>query len=293
MNKKYLYYAIFGLILAWRCAAEPGTADVWGPITNDVRMSIMVKALMWTFSTNDIMDLPKLVGRLRGQVDPVSAFVWHTLSPQQQFVIMNYQPSETNARECEDIVLQALNKIVDGPYSGLNPDAFKGILESDETMGLMHRNAAGSDLAHLNRSILQDAYPVELSRKLKAGDTTIRGTNEVVLTVVFSNISTNKTFRIYTSGMIYDTLDSFEVVSPSGKELSPQTLANTIRRGVSYSLNPGQTKQLELPMSAILKLDEIGTYTITVKRIMWWPGGKQEWFTVVSNPLSINIVPDK
>jgi hypothetical protein len=289
--KTYLCCSIFALLAAWRCAAAEVTTNVWGPVTNNVKMSIMVKAVTWTFSNDDILDLTRLVARLRGQADPVSTFVWQSLSARRQLLLMNYQPSAPSSTQCGEIVLQALNRIVEGPYFGL-PEEVKGILLRDETMGLMHRNVEGPDLAHLNRSMLQYAYPVELSGRLKAGDTTMKGTDEVVLTVVFSNISTNETFRIDTSGMIYDRLCSFQVLSPSGKELSPQTLPSTIRRRVSYALGPNRTQRLALPMSAILKFDEIGAYTITARRILWWPGGKQEWFTVVSNPLSIKIVPD-
>jgi len=275
-----------------QCSAEEVTADLWGPMTNDVKMTIMVKPVVWTFSRNDITDLPKLVARLRGELDPVSAFVWHTLSPREQLLLANYQPSAPRSRECEGIVLEALNRIVEGPYFG-DPEGFQGIFLRDETMGLMHRNVLGPDLAHLNRSILQDAYPVEVSRKLTVGDTNIHSIERVVIMVVLSNISTNETFYIRSTGTVNEPLFSFLVVSPSGNELSPEAPATNSRSKVNNPLGPNHSKQLVFDMSTICKCDEIGTYTITVKRIMWWPGGKQEWFTVISNPLSIKIVRDQ
>jgi hypothetical protein len=46
-------------------------------------------------------------------------------------------------------------------------------------------------------------------------------------------------------------------------------------------------------LSNIYKFEEVGTYTITANRLVDLPGEKQAQFSVGSNPLTIDIVPDK
>jgi hypothetical protein len=123
------------------------------------------------FLTNEIRDLEKLVDRWRHQSDPVSAFVWQKLLNRDQSLLTGYQPPARteelrqikDSQAVQDIVVQALNTIIGEP-SIYQPERFKGIALSPETASLMQQNQKDANLIRLNRLLLQDAYPLELTR---------------------------------------------------------------------------------------------------------------------------------
>ena len=128
-----------------------------------------------TFSADEIKDLPKFATRLKGQSDSVSAFLWQGLSKPEQAMLTNYQPSATNSFQYQpsatysfqlkEILVQALNKTVGGK-SIYERERFQGILLRPETTNLLGQSPTGANLAGLNRLLLEDAYPSELSRNL-------------------------------------------------------------------------------------------------------------------------------
>ena len=115
------------------------------------------------FSEDEIRDLPKLVDRLRHQSDPVSGFVWRQFLNPEQVLLANYQPSAPNTKQAQDVVVKALNKIIGEP-SIYQPDRFKDILLSPETTSLMQQSQQDANLVRLNRLLLEDAFPLELTR---------------------------------------------------------------------------------------------------------------------------------
>jgi len=112
-----------------------------------------------SFSVDNIADWSALLNRLRRQSDPVSAFVWQNFSEQDQFLLMNHEPSMARSSQAQDVVVQVLNAVVGQPciYEG---ERFKGVSLRPETIDLMR---LGSNVAQLNRYLLEDAYPLELS----------------------------------------------------------------------------------------------------------------------------------
>jgi len=119
-----------------------------------------------TFSLDEIKDLSGIVNRLRQQSDPVSAFLWRRFSTSDRVMMTNYQPSELSSKHAQDVVLQALNTQIWEP-SIFEKARFKGVLLRPETTDLRKQSPIGSSLARLNRLLLEDAYPVELSRNPK------------------------------------------------------------------------------------------------------------------------------
>src|ERR1017187_7287208 len=51
------------------------------------------------FSENDLKDLPTLVGKLRRQLDPVSAFLWLKMSDPDRAMLRAYKPSAPNSNQ--------------------------------------------------------------------------------------------------------------------------------------------------------------------------------------------------
>jgi hypothetical protein len=116
-----------------------------------------------TFSTDEIKDLPKLVNKLRQQSDPVSAFLWQGLTNSDQGLLMSYQPSAPNANQVQEVVAQALNKAIGGRAIN-EPGRFQGVTLRPETTYIMQQGLSGPMVPYLNRFLLEDAYPLELSR---------------------------------------------------------------------------------------------------------------------------------
>ncbi len=254
----------------------------------------MVADLSDMFSAEDIVDFPRLIDRLRSRSDPVSTFVWGQLSKEDQLELINYQPSAPASKTSRTIVVNILNKLVGGT-SIYTRERFHGIALRQQTVNLtVYDSHSGGAQSHLNRMLLEDAFPAELSRNIKVGGTTINATNEVVLWIVFTNMSSNDMFYLPTVRDIVNEVQySFVVTFPSGKRVSPHGDPMLSRSMTLNRLAPSEMRQFTFPLSEICKFDEIGTYTITASRSVSWPNGKQDYFEVASNPLTIKVVPEK
>ncbi|MGA2557928.1 MAG: hypothetical protein ABSG04_16785 [Verrucomicrobiota bacterium] len=112
-------------------------------------------------------ELAGLIGRWKAHSDPVSAWLWQGLSSPKQLLLMNFKPSEPSSKQVQDMVVTALNKPVAGPCI-YEEKRFKGILLGAETIVHLQQSRSGANLAHLNRLLLEDAYPAELARNRHA-----------------------------------------------------------------------------------------------------------------------------
>jgi hypothetical protein len=117
-----------------------------------------------TFSAEEIKDVSRLVGRLGKQSDPISDFLWKGLSRPDPATLTKYQPSAPSSTQAQDVVVQAFNKVVAEPCI-YEAERFKGVSLRPETTEILKQSPTGPGLAHLNRFLLQDAYPLELSKK--------------------------------------------------------------------------------------------------------------------------------
>jgi RNA polymerase sigma-70 factor (ECF subfamily) len=130
------------------------------------RRSLLNRIKHWgspTFSVDDIKDLPAIIDQWRGPSNAVSAFLWQSLSNQDQIVLTNYHPSALISNKAQAIVVLAINRIIGGP-SIYESNRFQGISLRPETTNLMKEGPTGPSTARLNRLLLEDAYPLELSR---------------------------------------------------------------------------------------------------------------------------------
>jgi hypothetical protein len=119
-----------------------------------------------TFSADEIKDLSGIINQLRQQSDSVSAFLWRGLTPSDQKILTDYQPSEQILTKAERVILKALNKTILGPGIFTNK-AFQNVPLRTETTNLAKQNPTGFNLTRLNRMLLEDAYPLDLSRNEK------------------------------------------------------------------------------------------------------------------------------
>jgi uncharacterized membrane protein (DUF2068 family) len=114
------------------------------------------------FSESDIKDLPLLVGKWTHQSDPISTFLWLKLSDQDQATLKDFKPSTTNSNQTQEIIVKTLNDVL-SEASVWDPERFNGLKLQPETIKLLKESPAGSR-SRLNRFLLEDAYPVALSR---------------------------------------------------------------------------------------------------------------------------------
>jgi hypothetical protein len=317
----YFYPSVFISLAISLSASAQTTSNVWGSATNDVKMSIMPTHDVSSFSADDVKDWSALIARLRRQSDPVSAFLWRAMSNNEQVVLTTYQPSLPCSKEAEDVVVQALNRIIresliynEERFKGISLDAKAARILGRAPLDALQGGAPGTFFSHINRLLLEDAYPVELSRPMKDDEPTFRKSEPVELTVTITNMSTNETYYASTGVLIeVDARFLCQIITPSGKRLSPAGDHSLNRNQIPVVLDPNETRThtWEYNVSRIYTFDEIGTYTITISRVLDWPGGKKETFTVtypdggtqdftmdafitvVSNPLFIKIIPDK
>jgi len=117
------------------------------------------------FAVDEIRDLPALANRFKGKPDAVSAFLWQTLSNTEQTVVTNEDALGTSPSQAKEILAKALNKLVAGK-SIYERERFRDVAMRPGTRSLLEQNPTGANLSRLNRLLLEDAYPRELSRNL-------------------------------------------------------------------------------------------------------------------------------
>jgi hypothetical protein len=115
-----------------------------------------------TYSVDEIKDLSGIIIRLRQHSDPLSAFLWQSLSNPKQLRLTEYQPSAPNSNKSRNIIINVLNKTIGGPCI-YEQERFRDISLRPETADLIKQSPMGANLARLNRMLLEDAYSQVLS----------------------------------------------------------------------------------------------------------------------------------
>jgi hypothetical protein len=127
----------------------------------------------------------------------------------------------------------------------------------------------------------------QMSISLKCGGHEIKTNEPVVLLIKYRNVSTNETIIVFNHIVpAMDATYSFVVISPSGKDISPNIPKSLTGSGGNYPISPNQTREFDVDLSQFCKFDELGAYKIISKKVIF-ADPKNKWFTVVSNPLSI------
>ncbi len=141
----------------------------------------------------------------------------------------------------------------------------------------------------------------QMSISLEGTTNVVKLHEPVVLLFHYRNISTNEMFWFSAAnGYQRDFEYSFQVIAPSGKDISPNMKTNMTMGGSGQivAVGPNQIRELKYHLSYLCNFDELGTYTIVAQRSVIWGQG-QEWGQghkfcfLVSNPLSITVVSDK
>ncbi len=156
----YVRLAVGGLIVGVIAIWYPG---VWGngyTVTNRI---LHGEYSAPAFSVGDIVDLRSFAQRLKEPApgDAVSRYLATQLAPGTQALLSSYA-GET-AAELQQTLARDLNRIVRG---GLlyEEQRFANVTLSAKTRRLLEHETKGVDFVRLNRELLLDVYPRELSR---------------------------------------------------------------------------------------------------------------------------------
>ena len=122
----------------------------------------------YLFDKVDFIDFRILADKLIKKADPVSVFVNSKLSDDLKASMTKYLESGNRSLEQEQVLMTnlatKLNDVVGGE-SIYTPSRFNGIILRPNTEDLLNTKPTGTDLMTLNRYLLEDAYPKEISKR--------------------------------------------------------------------------------------------------------------------------------
>lgn len=116
-----------------------------------------------TFSSSELTDAAALAKKLLAKSEAVSALLASQIEERDQPAFAAFAHSGTVTRELTSGLARALNRSVNGP-AALDSTLLAGVTLRPETDALRRQNPTGVALARLNRLLLEDVFPGELSR---------------------------------------------------------------------------------------------------------------------------------
>ena len=121
-----------------------------------------------SFSNGDITNLVSLASKFKNKSDPVSAFLNRQFTPVERQALADYGGPGPKAYRLRTNFVGILNRVVRRPgVYGTAP--FQNVTLRETTASLRDEKPEGSDLARLNRAMLEDAFPGELTRRGTGG----------------------------------------------------------------------------------------------------------------------------
>jgi hypothetical protein len=115
------------------------------------------------FTAADIKKPEQLADKLRLHADPISELLWNGLSASTKETL---ETGNTAPEELRKYIKQDFNRILQGD-SIYDPIRFENVSLTPDLRELVKRNIDSSGLICLNRLLLQQAYPTELSQGLR------------------------------------------------------------------------------------------------------------------------------
>lgn len=120
----------------------------------------------WLYS-GDITNVAAFASKLIEKTDPVSQFLGETLSPDCIESLAKWKAGDINETNLQGILIQHLNNDVITDVSIYDAKRFAAVKLRSETKLLLDKNPIRNDLLYLNRLLLEDAYPFDISRTHK------------------------------------------------------------------------------------------------------------------------------
>jgi hypothetical protein len=115
------------------------------------------------FSVGDFVQWFSLSHKLAQRTDPVATHLWEQLSPETQETLTNQAGATADPWPVQAALVGELNGVLRGPLLH-EAERFREVILRPETRQLLDQQPQGEALVRLNRLLLEDAYPVEISR---------------------------------------------------------------------------------------------------------------------------------
>lgn len=116
-----------------------------------------------SLSAGDVINPQSLSSKLTQGADPVSSYLWSQLSPFTQQALKGHQQPTADPAPLGKALTAELDDII-GSRPIYDSARFKNVELRPETRRLLAANPTGDRLRRLNRLLLEDAYPGEISR---------------------------------------------------------------------------------------------------------------------------------
>jgi len=116
-----------------------------------------------SFEDHGFKSSPAFAQRLQKPADPVSAYLVTQLSEASRAALAGYSGGNSNIETVETNLLADLGAVIQGK-SLYTPQRFAGVKLRPETEQRLKQNPQGDQQVWLNRRLLEDAYPKELTR---------------------------------------------------------------------------------------------------------------------------------
>ncbi len=142
----------------------PNKDETFGVQTEVLTITAPFEKAPSTFSVGDLVDVPSLAGKLKQPADSVSIYLKGLLSREAAKALEKYQDAHSDPKPLQGVLVEDLNRIIDGP-SIHDVARFTGVILRPETQHLLTQKPQEEALVRLNRLLLEDAYPLEISQK--------------------------------------------------------------------------------------------------------------------------------
>lgn len=122
---------------------------------------IQVENNATSLSASSILDPVAFTARLAHGQDPMSVFLRGQFDDRLKSDLSTYAASNANATALLSSIVKQINQVLGGPLI-FTADRFRAITLRPETQALLQQNTRGWHLAHLNKMLLEDAFPAEI-----------------------------------------------------------------------------------------------------------------------------------
>ncbi len=121
-----------------------------------------------SLSPASIPDPAVFAARLVHKQDPVAALLWDKFDSLVKADLTTYAATNPNAGPLLSATVKEINAVLAGP-SIYTADRFHGIVLRPETAALLDSNPQGAALGRLNKLLLEDAFPTEVTKSPTTG----------------------------------------------------------------------------------------------------------------------------
>lgn len=161
---------IFGFVINYMIAEPPSLPASWLNMDQSswvYKLTGKPTEIRTTLGRADFKNVPALAKKLGEPTDPVSAYLSSKLSEPTKETLAQFKAGTVSETAVRVAIQQDLNAVVhpkkEVPDKLYSPERFSGVGLSESTRRVLTEDATRSTEARLNRLLLADAYPNELS----------------------------------------------------------------------------------------------------------------------------------